>query len=216
MLRSSRSAALLALSLALALPSGRACAQAADHTAVGFAVGLGWLPSALDSYCGHPVDQTVRGVMAEARLALPVRHRLSLEGRVSAQSKVALYSCAGIVQPPPDGTYWRREYYLHGDGFAAADLRLRYDVPRVPLVLTGGFGQLWGLKAPYLVLGPGLRLGRRLRLILDGDLIWAHVPFDEVVTYWHGGVPETVVVRVPRNEWRTLGGGRLGIELGLR
>ncbi len=209
-----RACALVALAGSLA--GSPLAAQQPGQPALGFVVGLGRVPSAVDRYCGHPVPWHARGVLAEARAALPLGRRFSVEGRLSAQTKVALYSCGGIVQPVADGTYWTREYYLHGDGFAGADLRLRYDVPRVPLVLSGGAGQLWGLKAPDLVFGPGLRLGRRLRLIVDGDLIYAHVPFNEVVTVWRGGVPEEVVVRVPRNEWRTLGGGRLGIELGLR
>ncbi len=218
MIRPTRVLALLACAfvLAPAMHPDRLAAQRPGHPAVGFVVGLGWVPSARDSYCGHPVDRTARGVLAEARLALPLGGRVSVEGRLSAQSKVALYSCAGIVQPVSDGMYGSREYRLGGDGFAGGDVRLRYDVPRLPLVLTAGFGELWGLEAPYFVLGPGLRLGGRVRLILDGDLLFALVPYDNVLTQWRGGVPVDVLSRVPMNEWRTLGGGRLGIELSLR
>ncbi len=213
MIPNARAVALAALAWASVLAPGPLPAQQPRRPSLGFVVGLGRVPSARDSYCGHPVPWHARGVLAEGRVAVPLGRRFSLEGRLSAQSKVDLRTCAGTYPVVPDGTYSTREYDLDGDGFAGADLRLRYDVPRVPLVLTAGAGQLWGLNAPYVAFGPGLRLGGRLRLIVDGDALVARVPYRAVRTLWRGGVPVDVLSRVSGGEWRALGGGRLGVEL---
>ena len=215
MIRLLRAVALAAVASAPVLARPLA-AQRPGGPAFGFVVGLGRVPSAQESYCGQPVAWHARGVLAEARAALPLGHHLSLEGRISAQNKVDLRTCGGIYPTVPDGTYASRAYRLRGDGFAGTDLRLRYDVPRLPVVLMAGAGQLWGLRAPYVALGPGLRLGGRVRLILDGDALLARVPCDDLLTQWRGGVPVAVLSRVRSGEWRAVGGLRLGVELRLR
>ncbi len=214
----------LAIRLGLTILLGAAlganvAAQQPPRFITALAVGWNGMPRVWNSACGGvvaPYDDHVKDPSFELRAARHVATRLSIEARAGVHTPVDLRSCVQIVPPHPDGLAVDRVYPNHdGNASVATDLRLRYE-PRAGLVVSGGGGYLWAMHAPYLAIGPGIRVGGRVRLLADGDWLVGRFPYELLTTEWANNALIHLGERVGTHEWRSVVGVRLGVELRVR
>ena len=192
-------------------------AQDSSRPALGFALGLNGMPRVWVSECGYytaPFDDLARDFTAELRGSQPVARHFSLEGRATLHGFMSFRECAAIIPTHPDGIANSRAYPSQGTGTLATDLRLRWDDDDQLAVSAGG-GWLWAMHAPYVAVGPGLRLGQRVRFLLDGEYLLGRFPYHAVVTDWRSNTP-TLVVSTETHEWRSLVGVRAGVEVRIK
>lgn len=187
--------------------------QRTARVTLGGALGPAVVPGVLSSGCAGPGAQ-IGGAGADLRGSVTVRRSLRLETRVGGVVGMDFQECKLVVTPLEEGLGVTRGSLGGHQGSISTDARVRFDAG--PGVLTAGLGQLWAAHAPYVVLGPGLRLGERpFKLILDGDVLLMRLPYDSVTTEWHAYTPVREVSRVRHHELRKLLAARLGLELRL-
>ncbi len=195
------------------------CPPAAGQTAmapsVGAAVGPTLLPRILNPDCGDRAGRA-RGMSAQVRGAFPFTRTIGVETRVGRYGGLNLggTGCTTDLGVPADGLVSYRTY-PGGNASGSADLRLRWE-PIPYLALTAGGGWLRSARAPYLVVGPGLRTTGRLGLVLDFEWMRARFPYDAVTEEWQGGSLVREVSRIPEREWHTLTAVDIGLEMRFR
>ncbi len=204
----------LAPPLALALASLATAARAeAQAVSVGAAVGLGRVPVKYFPNCGVGNGQE-GALVADLRAGMRLTAHVGVEARLGSYVTGMFAGCAIAFSPPPEGISTRPDYPFSQEGTSSLDLRLRYE-PLPVLTVTAGAGWLRAVHTPYVVLGPGIRAGGRVRLIIDDEVLFARFPYDMVTREAHAGQIVREISRSSGHEWRHLTSARAGLDVGL-
>ncbi len=181
---------------------------------LGVALGWGPFPGALQPECRIGYEGRTPGLSADVAGGVSIG-AIRLEARNVWVASAVMEACFFIGPSWPSGVHTDRIPAIDRGDFKLTNLRASYVFGAGPgfLMVTGGAGWIWQRDVPVVLLGSGIGVGGRVRLVANFDWLGYRIPWRVVTAEWQNGTIVRELESRSEHDWRSGRNFRFGIEI---